>query len=420
MKVAKFVLALIALIGMAFGAWGTFTVTGRSHFDEMDGLYPVFAGIGGGLLIVVVIALQALTAFVAKKTTDTPSAKPRFSRYSLFLLLAVPIFMYALFEIFCDSTLGTGGTEVLSYWWGNSSYSIAILILTLVLAFTHSLLFVDFLKMFYAAHFGAERTYVHLGKNLDNGPYFYDFSDSLKRPIATIGDTYDQTKWFFDSLFDLKTETVIQYGHRPEDVLKTKAFGVSSAIASVFVQWALLFFLVLVALGVFGTYLEEVVPETETFHGESTFVTAVSWLWAEHNTAFMVVLSTLAALTALAFWGSTNNRKRLQKKFRSELVTPLPDKITPGHRLTGEIVDYAKESRSKGGSSRRRPTHYNLLIKFENIYAVPIWLRISLTASAANKKWMKRVEGPGTIRQKFVVQPDLSVWPDHLELEDLT
>lgn len=46
----------IMLIGVGFclcifGVWGYYTPGGRARFDEMDGLYPVFAEIGGVILL---------------------------------------------------------------------------------------------------------------------------------------------------------------------------------------------------------------------------------------------------------------------------------------------------------------------------------------------------------------------------------
>jgi len=50
---------VFALSGMAcflFVAWGVFTTAGRAKFDAMDSLYPIFAGVGGVVFILLAAA----------------------------------------------------------------------------------------------------------------------------------------------------------------------------------------------------------------------------------------------------------------------------------------------------------------------------------------------------------------------------
>ena len=47
----------VAACAFTFGAWGLGTAAGRRAFDEMDGLYPFFALVLAGLLLVMVIVL---------------------------------------------------------------------------------------------------------------------------------------------------------------------------------------------------------------------------------------------------------------------------------------------------------------------------------------------------------------------------
>jgi hypothetical protein len=48
---AAAVLLALAVVLVAFSAWGMFTDAGASRFDEMDGLIPFFAGVAGALLV---------------------------------------------------------------------------------------------------------------------------------------------------------------------------------------------------------------------------------------------------------------------------------------------------------------------------------------------------------------------------------
>ena len=60
MKTVAIVLSLLGIVGLAFGAWGLYTPEGRSRYDEMDGLYPLFSGVAGGILISIAIVLAII------------------------------------------------------------------------------------------------------------------------------------------------------------------------------------------------------------------------------------------------------------------------------------------------------------------------------------------------------------------------
>lgn len=57
MKMLPTYLIFIALIAITFGYWGLETVSGRKEFDEMDGIIPLFTGIGGVALLVASVIL---------------------------------------------------------------------------------------------------------------------------------------------------------------------------------------------------------------------------------------------------------------------------------------------------------------------------------------------------------------------------
>jgi hypothetical protein len=52
-------LALAAVLG-TFSYWGLFTEAGRHAFDEIDGMYPFFAGGLAVVLLLIFFALMAL------------------------------------------------------------------------------------------------------------------------------------------------------------------------------------------------------------------------------------------------------------------------------------------------------------------------------------------------------------------------
>lgn len=59
----KLLAAILFVASAALGGfawWGTQTPAGRRRYDEMDGLYPLGAGVGGGVLLVAAIVLGAI------------------------------------------------------------------------------------------------------------------------------------------------------------------------------------------------------------------------------------------------------------------------------------------------------------------------------------------------------------------------
>lgn len=427
MKIAILVLTLAGLAGLAFGYWGIYTPEGNRQFDEMDGLYPYFAALGGGLSLFIALILLIVAAKRPRKQPISQpvkvdidmTGKPKFTRYSHYLLMVVPVVLFLLFEILCRMTLEVGGFEVLGYWMENGTDHWILFIALFIVLFIYSLLVVSSLSVPYALHFGIEDTYVSLGKDLHNNIFYYDFSDAKKEPLTAPGSLHEQSEWFFDRFGDLQKETVIQYGHRPEDVMNADAFGIPAAIFAVIVQWFFLFALILIGYSVFGTYLEGVTLESENYRGESPFVTTISWLWENHNTGFVVMLAVLFGLTFLAIFSTYRNQKSIEKKFKTEILEHCPGRIAAGEKIMGTITDYAIEKKSKNQSSSLSNTHYNLLVQFKNIYTTPIWLRLSLYGNTKNEEWMTRVRDKGRVKQSFVIQEDLSIWPDDLKPDDI-
>lgn len=61
MKRAAGWLLILSLACAAFAWWGMFTASGASHFDEMAGMIPFFAGVAA----VVLLVAAALTRLLA-------------------------------------------------------------------------------------------------------------------------------------------------------------------------------------------------------------------------------------------------------------------------------------------------------------------------------------------------------------------
>jgi hypothetical protein len=73
MRALANVCLLMGFLVIAFALWGTFTIGGQSRFDEMDGLYPYFAGLAGACLFVVGISLAAFASWTKRRQTTRHS-----------------------------------------------------------------------------------------------------------------------------------------------------------------------------------------------------------------------------------------------------------------------------------------------------------------------------------------------------------
>ncbi|MEM7300929.1 MAG: hypothetical protein AAF468_07580 [Pseudomonadota bacterium] len=58
--ISLFILALTLLL---FGYWGLETQSGRATFDEMDGLIPFFAGVIGGMFLLISLIWLTINRF---------------------------------------------------------------------------------------------------------------------------------------------------------------------------------------------------------------------------------------------------------------------------------------------------------------------------------------------------------------------
>ena len=65
MRIAVYIMLAGSIPLGAFAAWGLWTKAGRSRFDEMDGLYPL----GAGVLSVILSVAAAITWVVSRWVT---------------------------------------------------------------------------------------------------------------------------------------------------------------------------------------------------------------------------------------------------------------------------------------------------------------------------------------------------------------
>lgn len=63
MNIFAIILAVISMGGMIFGWWGLVTVSGQSHFDEMAGMIPFFAGISS----VIALPISGVIYYFARR-----------------------------------------------------------------------------------------------------------------------------------------------------------------------------------------------------------------------------------------------------------------------------------------------------------------------------------------------------------------
>jgi len=62
MKLAAAIFAVLGIALAIYGWWGIFTKAGQRKYDEMDGFYPFFIGLGGlaSILIAVILIIIAV------------------------------------------------------------------------------------------------------------------------------------------------------------------------------------------------------------------------------------------------------------------------------------------------------------------------------------------------------------------------
>ena len=67
MRATGLSLLVMAVVLGVFAWWGLRTAAGRQRFDEMDGMYPFFAGIAAAAFILVSVALLLVDFIRARK-----------------------------------------------------------------------------------------------------------------------------------------------------------------------------------------------------------------------------------------------------------------------------------------------------------------------------------------------------------------
>ena len=70
-------LLLVAIALGGFSWWGTSTATGRARYDEMDGLYPVGAGLLASICVTLALVLAWLAVLRARRRSASLRASQR-------------------------------------------------------------------------------------------------------------------------------------------------------------------------------------------------------------------------------------------------------------------------------------------------------------------------------------------------------
>ena len=67
MRIAALITLAVAVPFGVFAVWGLYTKAGRTRFDEMDGLYPLGAGVLSGLLFVAALVMWIVSRFAGSR-----------------------------------------------------------------------------------------------------------------------------------------------------------------------------------------------------------------------------------------------------------------------------------------------------------------------------------------------------------------
>lgn len=71
MRIVAYLSLLTSLALGTFAWWGTSTAAGRARYDEMDGLYPLGAGISAAMALLIALAFCVLHLRRSRRTRST-------------------------------------------------------------------------------------------------------------------------------------------------------------------------------------------------------------------------------------------------------------------------------------------------------------------------------------------------------------
>lgn len=412
---------MVGFAFVVFGHWGLHTRPGQQMFPEMAGMIPAFVQIAGYILLAVALVLPLVLSFFFKGSRRGDNASSSASSYWRKAQDYLPswfVALFVLFHVLCASTVGVHGLTVAFFWLESTPLtwvSLAVLVIASLVGFA---LFIDFVKIFYAARWGWETELLFLGQDLENNQILLSRTGSEKNIQRVPGSLYDQGNWFFDRFSDLECRTVNRFGSEPKDVIVADELSSKRIIMFAFMQIVLGGVLFLIALSALGTYLE---AEGKTRFviepAESSFVTALSWLTTAFPLTVFTVALMLTACLFLLLHLAARTQKNLLGRFRSKTVEKLPTFVTSGERILGEIIEYSVEqTHSEAGKNSKR-SHHNLLVKFKCIWDVPVFLRLSLPENGTTRTWLKRIDHGLPFGEQFIIQNDLSIWPHDLSID---
>ncbi|MEM9043899.1 MAG: hypothetical protein AAGC81_04330 [Pseudomonadota bacterium] len=399
----------------AFALWGLYTEKGQKSFEGMAGIIPLASGLLGAVLLGLALLLIVYQVFMRSAEATEPvvldPTLPRFTSYNHWVLLAVLALVLLAFELFCRMTLGSSGALIALSWTDSSSFHWGWIAAFLLFLFIYALIVVDTLATAYARHYGSLVESVSLGLDLHNETFRLDLSDPENAIIPSPGGTFEQDDRFEDRFADLHREKGLRFGQRPQDVLGWQSFTTKAAIMAAGTQWFFQAVLGLFFIGLIGSFAahQGLVEDSE----ETALVTGLSWLWQHHPVTLLVSVTVLATFSVMLARLSTDP-DLLAKLQPGAVYSALPDHIRPGASLSGQIVDHATEKKRLNGSNSAQSTHHNLLVRFNSVFAHPVWLRFSLDNTRKNRAWMKAALDRHSRAETFIVQNNLAILPTEL------
>jgi len=296
------------------------------------------------------------------------------------LILTYGLF-YFLFDRFCHQNLNQSAISILLWKSKTSPGRLIFFVLIIFLLFIFSQSLKNLTHKLYYSYQPTKASYVFQGKDLyGNLLYSYKKGGTWKS-ITVPGDVFSTENWHADSLSDLSEEEVIKYGDNPEDAYRPEAYGLQPLILNMVFQVVFLLFLLLVLVVTLSAYVMEEVPNIGSFKGDTSFVATLHWINSVRPGLVKRFLLFIPIIYLALFFFSNYQFGAVRDMLRVRTYATVPSHLTPGTVLTGTLEKWTKEITSNTNSNsntRSTKTQYNLQIRLDGIYELPVWIRQSI------------------------------------------
>ncbi|MTI01991.1 hypothetical protein [Roseibium sp. RKSG952] len=415
MTATSIALFAVGIGSVTFAFWGHYTHSGQQSFEGMSGMIPITAGVFGGLLIVLAVLLAGYQLLVPSierdfATLSFPDA-PRYSNYNHWVLLSVTVAMLVLFDLFCRMTVGVSGILIVFSWFESGASRWGLSILFLGVLTVHTLMVTDTIGTIHTRYFGQPDSSVVVGHDLHNEVFRLYPTIRGGEIVTSHGGTYEDNDVFADRFADLQWEKTLRFGQRAQDVLGWQSYTTKAAIKAGVLHFATLGLLGLFFIGLIG-WSVDYQGELETTSA-SAVETGFSWLWQHHRVMFLAaVLAGAGTMIGLVAWA--HDPKLVEQLQPGDVFEPLPEAIRPGKVIKGIVVDHSAEQTHFNNQSGSSVSHYNLLVRIDEVFAHSIWLRITLENIKPIRDWVSEAVSLQGVAETFIVQDDLSIIPQKL------